>query len=303
MEKEKIELVKKLFKLREYANFDFLLEKNNFEDNEIIDYYKKTKHLIYRFQGSKEGFMHIGISYDGKYKKGNRYEFNQAKNIDKYIKETNAKNILELGSGQGSNLLFLSKLNKDRNFMGLDLYPSIDKKQKNVELKQANYHDLSFLEDNSVDLIYAIETLCYSTDKETIFKEVKRVLKKDGLFIIYDGYLGKPRNKLSEIEFLGANLVENGFCLTEFEYIGNIDNYIKKFNFNIIEKTNMKENVLPHMINARKRIDTFMKFGFLFKIALKLIPKKVMANMIPVYFMEYTINTGLSKYYLHILKK
>lgn len=304
MEEKKIKLLKDLAWLRNKFNFDFIFEQNNFSNKDIKRYYKKTKYLLYRMV-NKEGYMHIGITEDGKCVNWNKYQTYQLDRINELIKQSNATTILELGCGQGANMAYLSKQNKNVSFTGLDLYPSLDKKNKKypIQLIEGDYHNLEKIETHSVDLVYAIETLCYSTNKNQIFKEVNRVLKKDGLFIIFDAYLAKKRNELSEIELIGAKLIENGYYLNEFEYLGNLDQYINENGFSIIKAENMKRKVIQHLFRYQEQIKKYFRFGILFKIACKLVPKEVTGNIVPIYFMADTIDMDLSVYYWHILKK
>lgn len=305
LEKEKIKLIKEVLWLRGKINFDFLFDQNKFSHNDIKRYYKKTKYLLYRLAGSKLGYMHIGISDDGIYKKRKNYQDYQVKKIDEIIKENNCKSIVELGCGQGANMAYLAKKNPDSKFTGMDLYPSLDKRHRklNINLIDGDYHNLSKIENDSVDLVYAIETLCYSMNKNQIFKEVNRILKKDGLFVIFDAYLNKERNKLSEIENIGASLVETGYYLDEFEYIGNISNYINNNEFKIIKAEDMKPKVINHLYGYKHRIQKYFKLGPLFWLFCKIIPKEVLGNIVPVYFMADTVEMNLSVYYYHILKK
>lgn len=297
------ELVKGILKLSRYAKFDYLLDKDTFSKIDVKRYYKKTKYLLYRLAAAGTGYMHIGLSDDDKYhKNGTLYQLIHIENL---INDTHAKTVLELGSGQGANLGYLSKRVKDTNFTGLDLYPSLDKKNRreNVKIMQGDYHDLKDIPSNSIDLVYAIETLCYSTNKSQIFKEVNRVLKKDGLFIIFDAYMAKPRNELSQIENLCATLIENGYYLDEFEYIGNIEKYVKENGLEVVEARCLNKEALPSLENYKKRIDKLCKFGFLFRIACSLVPKEVTGNIVPVYFMEDAIKMGFAVYYKHVFKK
>lgn len=302
MNKERI--IKDMVWLRSKVDFDFIYDQDNFSHDDIKRYYKKTKWLLYRLFGHKDGYMHIAISDDGIHKSGINYYTYHTDKIDEVIKKYNCKKVLELGCGQGANLGYLAKRNSNVSFKGIDLYPSLDKKYRkyDISIMSGDYHNLEQIEDNSVDLVYAIETLCYSTNKNKIFKEVNRVLKKGGLFIIYDGYLAKERSSLSEIELIGAKLVENGYYLDEFEYIGNISKYIKDNAFKIIKEENMKDKVINHLISYQNRIKKYFKFKFIIKLFFKLIPKEVLGNIVPVYFMASTIDMNLSVYYCHILK-
>lgn len=306
MESYKIKLLKDLIWLRSKINFDFIYDKNTFSNEDVIRYYKKTKYLLYRLAGSKNGEMHIDISEDGVHKKGVKYQEYHEKKISEIIQNNpNIKNVLELGCGQGANMAYLAKRHPKVKFQGIDLFPSLDKKNKklNISLIQGDYHDLSMIEDNSIDMVYALETLCYSQNKNQIFKEVNRILKPNGLFIIYDAYLNKKRSELSEIERIAAKMIENGYFLNEFEYIGNINNYIQNNNFTILKEENMKNKVINHLKYYQLRIKKYFKFGPLFTLFCKIIPKEVLGNIVPVYFMANTIEMNLTVYMYHLLIK
>lgn len=306
MEQCKKKLLKDLIWLRSKINFDFLFQKETFSNNDVIQYYKKTKYLLYRLAGSKNGEMHIAISDDGIHKKRKNYQEYHEEKLSEILKANpQIKNVLELGCGQGANMAYLAKRHTDVKFQGIDLYPSLTKKNKKFDISiiQGDYHNLSMIKDNSIDMVYAIETLCYSQNKNKIFKEVHRILKPDGLFIIYDAYLNKERNSLSEIEEIGAKLVETGYYLNEFEYIGNISKYIEDNNFEIVKIEDMKNKVINHLKNYQHRIQRYFRFGPIFSLFCKLLPKEVLINIVPVYFMADTVEMNLSVYINHILKK
>jgi len=59
------------------------------------------------------------MSYDGKHK---RDDFNeQARIVERYIREIDAKNVLELAYGKGPNMAFLARRNPHDTFDGIDL--------------------------------------------------------------------------------------------------------------------------------------------------------------------------------------
>ncbi len=309
MKNSKMQLEEKLIEDYKYLNskidLSFLEKSKEFTNEDVKRYYKKTKYLLYRLFGSSKGYMHIDISDDGINKKGKNYQDYQVERLTKIIKENNCKNILEIGSGQSANLKGLAKRNKELTLTGIDLYPCIDRKTKKygINLIAGDYHNLSKIPDNSIDLVYAIETMCYSKNKNQIFKEVNRVLKAEGIFVISDAYLGKERNLLSEKELLGASLVEKGYYLNEFEFIGNMDKYIKENNFEIVISENMKPKILNHLYQYKNRINGYIKLGILFKLFSKVIPKEVLGNVLPVYFMANTVDLDLSMYMYHVLRK
>lgn len=276
--------------LNKYINLDWYL--NN--DLSVLNYYKVNK-FAYRIFHSKKRFMHMKL--DNKEK-----EFYQPNQVNKYI-NSNVNNVLELGSGQGANLYYLAKMHNEVNFIGLDINPSISKKLTNVKLLKGDFHDLSMIESNSQDIVYAFETLCYSNDKEKVFKEVNRVLKQDGIFIIFDGYSKVKRDTVSDYDKKLMQLVEKGMVLDSFEYYENLDNYAKSNDFNELEKIDLSKEVLKNMLSFKSFIAICMKFGILFKLVCKILPKVFVGNAISGYLMYEAVKENLFCYMQHIYKK
>lgn len=106
----------------------------------------------------------------------------------------NAK-ILDIGCGGGVNIEKFLKLTSE-NVDGLDysevsVSESIKRNQNAVDEKrcnviQANVCDMP-LEDESYDIVSAFETIYFWPDIENTFKEVLRIIKSDGQFMIAQG--------------------------------------------------------------------------------------------------------------------
>lgn len=284
-----------LNQLKEYIDCDWFIK------NEIpIRKYYKTNKKAYRKIHSKKGFMHMSISFDNKlHEDGELYQPNT---VQEYITE-NTKNILELGCGQGANLLYLADKNPSIQFIGIDLKPSINKKLSNVQLLEGDYHSLDKIPDDSQDIVYAFETLCYSTRKNVIFQEVSRVLKAGGIFIIFDGYAKVKRDELSQEEKELMLLVEKGMAVQEFEYIGNIPQYFSSNGFVEVIIQDLSINVLPNMKRFKNIVTKAMKLGKFFKFLCKILPKAFVGNAISGYLMAETIEKNYFCYYEHIFRK
>tara|TARA_B110000305_G_C19461139_1_gene654469 strand:+ start:2347 stop:3003 length:657 start_codon:yes stop_codon:yes gene_type:complete len=127
------------------------------------------------------------------------------------IKNRKQIKILEIGSGGGANLLFLSKEGFD--VFGIDgSEVAIKKSKKLFDSEKSSVNlclgDISHLnyEDNFFDLVIDNECL-YSNDTKSsikIISEIKRVLKTNGLFysrtFSLDTYKGSPK-KINKYEF------------------------------------------------------------------------------------------------------
>lgn len=124
--------------------------------------------------------------------------------------------ILDIGCGGGVNLKRFLKLT-DNKVYGIDYSELSVKKsrkmnQKEIEaerciIKQESVSDMSF-DDDSFDIITAFETVYFWPDFENDLKEVKRVLKKDGIFLICNEALPKENDERQKefIELLNCNI-------------------------------------------------------------------------------------------------
>ena len=99
----------------------------------------------------------------------------------------NPKIILNIGSATGSGSNLLSKNYKDSQVFNIDLSfgmlkQSLLKKNKKIKHIQAEASVLPF-NDNSIDLIFSNLCMPWLNDLPFFFREIRRVTKKDGLFI------------------------------------------------------------------------------------------------------------------------
>lgn len=108
-----------------------------------------------------------------------------ARTVEGYVRQTNTKKVKELGSGLGLNIALLASRNPRVAFDGDDLSNKplhLHAKLPNTRFCFGDYHDLSQFEDNSYDIVFVMEALCYSTDKPRVLREVSEKLR-DGGFV------------------------------------------------------------------------------------------------------------------------
>ena len=98
------------------------------------------------------------------------------------------KDVLEVACGAGIGLGYLAK--KAKKIVGGDIDENnlkfayeYYKGRKNIELKILDAHHLPF-EDNSFDVVILYEAIYYLAEPEKFVKEVKRVLRNQGMLII-----------------------------------------------------------------------------------------------------------------------
>lgn len=271
----------------------------------VKEYYKNTKWLLFRLFGSKDGFMHIGLNKNNFYVKNSGYELFQPTFIDKHIHSKKTRHVLELGCGQGTNLIYLAQKNPAITFWGIDLYPSYSstKSYKNVHILSGDYHDLSCVSDNSIDIIYAIETLCYAKNIEKVLCELYRILSPNGIIIIFDAYRKKEKEFYSCAELKFLTSIEKGFGLTKFQDIEFFNHAIYNSNLLCIKEIDLKQYTIGYLNNLSARIEKYLRLGIFLKLFLCLLPNDVLGGMKAGYLIKDSIKYNITTYRLHILTK
>lgn len=111
--------------------------------------------------------------------------------------------VLDLGAGIGGPLREIARFTGAK-CIGINIVDyQIERgnelnKYHNIEnlcsFQKGDFHSLPF-PDESVDAVYSIEAICHTTNKEKVYSEVFRVLKKGGRFGFYDWVM---TNKFNE---------------------------------------------------------------------------------------------------------
>ncbi|WP_297517522.1 50S ribosomal protein L11 methyltransferase [uncultured Clostridium sp.] len=142
--------------------------------------------------------------------------------LEKYVKEDST--VFDIGTGSGILALIASKL-KAKYALGVDLDPvAVESAKKNIELNDVTnieivYGDLVEVVEGKADIVVAnilAEIVCLLTD------DVKKVLKKDGLFISSGIIHERKQMVLDKLE-------EQGFEIIEATEEGEWDCIIAKF--------------------------------------------------------------------------
>ena len=139
--------------------------------------------------------------------------------------------VLDLGSGGGIDVLLASKrVGRQGKVIGLDMTKEMvqrasDNAQKlglrNVEFKQGEIENIP-LEDESVDVIMSNCVICLSPDKQRVFQQMLRVLRRWGRLAIADEVALKPFSKEEKADVDKWCSCSSG-AITGLEYVRGLE--------------------------------------------------------------------------------
>ena len=243
--------------LGRHFNFDSVLSEPQGEA-QVLKYYLWNR-SAYSLLYDRRGFMHMGISDDGQHTK--RDVFAQVRFISEQINESRPARVLELGSGTGVNTVTLANKHSDVRFY------AIDRRKRpfwhrgnpaNVEFLIGDYHDLSQFAPGSVDLAFAIETLCYSYNHGQLMAEVFRVLRPGGVAITFEGFCRKVDKDLTSDERLGVQLASKAVGAERFCRPEDLIAAASSAGFELRDRQDLSMAVRPTAIRLEKRSRLFL---------------------------------------------
>ncbi len=112
---------------------------------------------------------------------------------------------------------------------------------KYINVQTEDFHYTSF-KDNTFDLIYAIESVCYA-DKEKFLKEAYRILKPGGTLLIFDGFNKKEKIEYSTEENNIMKNWNNGWAVETLESSKYFIDKAREVGFSKTEYKNITKNV------------------------------------------------------------
>lgn len=273
-------------------------EKNSLEQ---IRSYFKVNDWAYRHFHSQDGFMHFRISLNGCFTDEDAYY--QPDTVSEFIKAGDV--VMELGFGQGANLLYLARCHPDARFIGVDLSPLKKKKEvpENVSTYQLDYSNLSQFEDNSVDVMYAFETIVHNTDKEKIYREVFRVLKPGGVIVVFDYALAASFETYDAHLQKAIALISKGGAAAMIESLEELNTHYANCGLKLEKSVNHTRATLPDLKRLERKAAKILERPWLARLMFWLLPDQFVSNIILGYLGYDSGNAGIGSYQEWILRK
>lgn len=185
----------------------------------IKEYYAQSG-PAYEKAHSKAGCMHLALNPDGEFSpEGYR---RQPRSIVKEMTDIGGSRVLELGCGKGFNSLIVARRLPDAECFGTDLLEDhlVKAREFAREVGAANvtYEQASFepVPDRyrDMDVIFAVETLCYAQDLDAVARSIAAALRPGGRFVMYDVHSWVDPDSLPDNLRKATRLYETSMAVT-----------------------------------------------------------------------------------------
>jgi tocopherol O-methyltransferase len=191
--------------------------------------------------------------------------------------------LVDAGCGIGGSCIFLAEKYNNINVIGVNIDEDQIQFAKELVNQRSLTDRISFLiqdytqtsiESDSADGLYAMESMCYASDKKIFLKEAYRILKPKGTLLIFDYFL-----KIDIINTTSPEVKELlhdfsvGWAVKEYPKI-NIENDVLNSGFSFVESKSLNENVfsgIRHSYNKSIELlnSTLVVHSDIYKLHLK----------------------------------
>lgn len=195
------------------------------------------------------------------------------------------KNILEIGCGNGVQAQYIMEKYSPASLTAVDLnatnieiasYESGRKGYENIKFHVDDAQDLKTIKSNSMDYIINIESAFHYPDKPSFLREVSRVLKPGGFYLIAD-ILTVPGKRNILVRYWKRKMLFHHWSLVNYQ------KELHRVNLNIHRTSDITPGVVRSFANYRQWLRDMKKSNFIEDGLLKLY---------------YTINVRLNIYLL-----
>lgn len=177
--------------------------------------------------------------------------------------------LVDLGCGAGAISRSVAKNYPNVSIKGVTIAPSQvetaselnakENLQDRIEIFGGDYTALPF-EYGAADGVWAVESACYAkgADKENLIREMARVLKTGGRFVIADCFIKQPDKKLNALIERCYSEVCKNWALPEMPVLDHFVAALKRHNFRNIVVEDISWRVAPSLAHAPFAVFTFL---------------------------------------------
>jgi len=276
------------------------------DNNLIAKHYDETLPYYKHLWSRKSNAIHYGF-WDKETKSVGDALLNENRFLAKIADIKHVDKVLDAGCSMDGSSIWIAK-NIGADVIGITLSEkqlteakklSLEYGVKNkVKFKIGDYLNTNF-PDNTFDVVWAIESVCYTENKIDFLVEAYRILKPGGRIIVADGFLDREVSKTDNKLF---NDLLIGFAIPNLAKISDFKKDMKMVGFKEINTWDKTINIKKSLKILYKRVIIgypFLKFANLFGLVSDTVVKYG-----PTGIAQYKLfNNGLIKYQVFLGKK
>lgn len=213
----------------------------------LLDYYN---HYDVDYRTERGINIHYGF-YDSDHTEHQDAIVNMIRVLADKAKITSRDIVLDAGCGFGGSSIWLAK-NIGAKVLGININGRQVEKAKRLAKKNKVDHLVQYyvddftntkFADESFDVVWGLESICYAEKKKDFVAEAKRILKNNGRLIVADGFKRKERMTEAEQRIMGKWMA--GWVVPNLASIPEFKGYLQELEFKNIEFCDITKNVMP----------------------------------------------------------
>jgi ubiquinone/menaquinone biosynthesis C-methylase UbiE len=225
------------------------------------------------------------------------------------MKECGAQRVLEAGSGNGFNTIYLARRSPGCRFVGVDLTAEhIGASHAaahgigNVEFVQGNYEGLPY-PGESFDVAFGVETFCQTSNLPRALAEMQRALRPRGRLVVVDCFRRQSLDSLDADLKLAALLTEKTAAVDAFTVVNKWIEVATRTGFRVLEANDDSALVLHNLARLFRLARRFFEDGVVAENMLQVFPPLLVQNAICGLLMPFTVGGGVHGYYSLALER
>lgn len=220
--------------------------------NKVEQYYTTTQEL---YDESMDENDHSSIHY-GYFDEEHTSRETAVQNMNRVLANiadiTKGDRVLHCGCGIGGPATWLAK-NRGADVVGININKmQLDEAERLAEkrgvtdkadFRYDDHTEMATIKDDSIDVVWGLEAICYAEDKRDFIEEAQRVLHDGGRLVVADGYRAADHLSVPEKRMMGKWL--NGWKVPNLAHVDEFEENLRDCGFADVEMRCIDENVLP----------------------------------------------------------